>query len=84
MNPTEILKKYEDYLKFKADSYSKKGFEYNEIFNQGYLYLMENYPHFNSSIELRKKVDNDLRAYYNREIKERHLNYGTNPEDINI
>ena len=80
----KLLKKYKDFLHFKAIKYSKSGFEYDEVFNQGYLFLLENHPHSSSSIELRKKVDSCLRNFYNQEIKERHINYGTNPEDITI
>ena len=80
----QLLEKYRDFLHFKADQYFKQGFEYDEIFNQGYLYLLENYPQYSSSIDLRKKIDCDLRNYYNHEIKERHIKHGTSPEKIYI
>jgi hypothetical protein len=80
----KLLEEYKDYLHFKASSYSKKGFEYDEIFNQGYLFSLENYPKYSSSIELRKKVDSCLRNYYNQEKRKGYISYGINPEDINI
>ena len=79
----KLLEEYKDYLHFKADNYSKKGFEYNDVFNQGYLYLLENYPSYGHVPSfMRKKVDSDLRTYYNHEIKERRIAYGINPENI--
>jgi len=80
----KLLEKYKDFLHFKANQYSKMGLEYNNVFNEGYLSLLENYPQYNSSIELRRKIDSCLMAYYRQEIKERHVTYGTNPTNINI
>ena len=60
------------------------GLEYNNVFNEGYLSLLENYPQYNSSIELRRKIDSSLMAYYRQEIRERHITYGTNSENIRL
>jgi len=79
-----LLEEYKDFLHFKADKYSKMGLEYNDVFNEGYLSLLENSLHCTSSVELRKNIDSYLRAYYRREMKERNITYGTNPENISL
>jgi len=79
-----ILEKYKDYIEFNALFYSKKGLEYDDVYNQCYLFLLENNPHSFSSTELKRRVNSDLRTYYNHEIKERHITYGTNPENIGL
>jgi len=77
----KLLEEYKDFLHFKASSYSKTGLEYNDVFNQGYLFLLENYPQCKySSIALRNKVDSCLRTYYNQEKKEEHISYGIDPD----
>ena len=80
-----LLEEYKDFLHFKANKYSKAGLEYNDIFNQGYLFLLENYPlHYLCPETLKKIVDRKLRTYYNHEFRERHINYGTNQENISL
>jgi len=87
LSPTELLKKHEDYLKFKAKYYSDKGLEYEDTFNQGYLFLLEIYKKspFMNPQKLIRMVDHKLRTYYNKEIKEGYnKKYGLDPEDIDV
>ena len=79
----KILEEYKDFLHFKANQYSKMGLEYEDVFSEGYLALLENYPaygHVTSS--LKRKADSHLRAYYRQEIRENHVNYGADPVSI--
>ena len=77
----KLLEEYKDFLHFKASSYSKARLDYDDVFNQGYLFLLENYPQYSySSTALRKKVDSCLRTYYNQEKEERHISYGIDPD----
>ena len=80
----KLLEKYKKFLHFKANQYSKAGLKYDDVFNEGYLSLLENYPQYTSSIELRRKIDSSLMAYYRQEIRERHITYGTNSENIRL
>ena len=80
----KLLEEYKDYLHFKADKYSKSGLEYNDVFNQGYLFLLESYMYYKTSMDLKKQVDHKLRTYYNQEKKEEHIKYGINPENIGL
>jgi hypothetical protein len=84
LTPEQLLKDYESFIKIKATHYSKKGLEYADVYNQCYLYLFENCPLCDNKDDLKYCVENKLRTYYRHEIKERHFNYGTNPEDYNI
>jgi hypothetical protein len=79
----QLLKEFKDCLEIIARHYSKKGLEYNEAYNQSYIYLLENYPLYKNSIDLIYCIRDKMRTYYRNEIKERHFNYGTNPEDYN-
>jgi len=84
INPNKLLEEYKDYIEFQAVFYSKKGLDYHDVYNQCFVYLYENNLQYPSKIDLKKCVNSKLRTYYNHEIKERHLSYGTNPEDIFI
>ncbi len=80
----KFLKKYKDYIKFNAVFYSLRGLEYDDIYNQCCLYLLEHYLIYSPEIDPKKYVNSKLRTYYNQEMKERHIQYGLNPEDIDI
>ena len=82
LNPEQLLKEFKDYLEITAKHYSQKGLEYDEAFNQSYIYLLESYPECITSIDLKYCIRNKMRNYYRKETKERHSNYGTDPENI--
>jgi hypothetical protein len=84
INQNKLHQEYEDFLEFNARFYAKKGLDYYDVYSQCYLYLYDNYPLYSSKIALKKCVNNKLRTYYNHEMRERHLNYGTNPENISL
>jgi len=102
ISSNKLLEKYKDYIEFNALFYYTKGLEYDDVYNQCYLYLLEYYLKYSSEINLKKYVNSKLRTYYNHEIryantnyefnldnynteenKERDIDYGTNPENIN-
>ena len=82
--PEKILKEYISYIEITAKHYSKKGLEYNEAYNQIYLYLLENYPLCKNPTELKYCIRNNMRNYCRHEYRERHVNYGTNQENISL
>ena len=79
-----LLEKYKDYAEFNAIFYSERGLEYDDVYDQCCVYLLEYYLQHSSEINLKKCVNSKLKTYYRHEIRERHLNYGTNPEDIGL
>ena len=44
--------------------------------------MLENYPICKDPTELKYCVRNEMRNYYRKEIKERHISYGTDPTNI--
>lgn len=82
-----LLEKYEKYLKYKAQYYSNRGLDYDDLFNQGYLFLLECYQKNPAIIheKLISKVSNKLRTYYNRYVREKEIIlYGLDPEDSDV
>ena len=84
ITPEQILKEYSNYIEITAKHYSKKGIDYDEAYNQIYLFMLENFPTCKNPTELKYCVRNEMRNYYRKEIKERHIKYGINPENIGL
>ena len=84
MNSNELLEEYKDYIKMKAIFYTNRGFAYDEIFNEAYLLLLEawNIPIERTPQEYKNIIHAGLMKYYRKETKERHITYGTSPENI--
>ena len=80
----DLYEKFKDYIQFIAKFYFKIGLDYYDVENQCLLLFYDNYHKYNSDIALKKYVNNELRNYCRQEMKERHISYGTNPEDYNI
>ena len=80
----EISDKYGKYLQYKADYYSKRGLDYDDVYNQGWLFLLEACQEIfkMSHKEIITRISNGLRTYYNQEKKERHIFYGFNADDF--
>jgi hypothetical protein len=82
ITPEKLLQEYKNFIEITAKYYSKKDLEYDEAYNQCYLYLLENCPLCDTSIDLRYCVRNKMRNYYRNEMKGKCKNYGLNPEPI--
>ena len=84
MNQNELLEEYKDYIKTKAIFYSNRGFDYDEIFNEAYLLLLEawNIPIERTPQEYKNIIHAGLMKYYRKEIKERNIAYGIDPANI--
>lgn len=80
----ELFDKYGKYLRYKADYYSKRGLDYDDVYNQGCLILLEACQEIFkiSHEEITKKINSGLCNYYNREKKERNISYGFNADDF--
>ncbi len=73
----EIHEKYKDFICYIADYLSKVGLEYDDAYNQCYLFLYENSLIYTSEIDIKKHTKSDMQKYYRHEIKE--SNYGLDP-----
>ena len=84
MNSNELLEEYKEYINMKAIFYTNRGFAYNEIFNEAYLLLLEAHTEYPQKTpqELKNDIHAGLMKYYRKETKERHITYGTSPENI--
>ena len=80
--PDELLKEYGEHIEICAKHYVNKGLEYNEAYNQIYLYFLEYYQLIDDPLELKYKVRDKMRNYYRKEIKERHIAYGIDQANI--
>ena len=80
----ELLDKYGRYLRYKAGYYSKRGLDYDDVYNQGWLFLLEACQEIfkMSHEETIKRINSGLRTYYNKERREKHILYGFNADDF--
>ena len=80
----ELYEKYDRYLRYKANYYSKRGLDYDDVYNQGWFLLLESCQEIFkiSHEETIKRINSGLCTYYNHRKKERHILYGFNADDF--
>lgn len=90
LDENALYEEYKSFITTNVKFYASKGIDRNDIINECLYLLFENYRKYTSQqkllskIALKKYINSKLRTYFNHEIKERHISYGTNPENCNI
>jgi len=83
----ELLKEYGAFLTYKAKYYSTRGMDYDEVYQQAWVYLLETLregeidPCLKTTEDITRAISSGLRTYYNKHNRERTLTYGLSPED---
>jgi len=87
MDNDKLIKEYGRFLTYKAKYYSKKGMDYDEVYQQGWLELMQTLreseldPCLKTKEDIIRSIGSGLRTYYNKHNRGKVLNYGLTPED---